>query len=158
MTQINEAVQRVRTTAMTALSDGDLLTAFLEQRDETAFAALVQRHGPMVWAVCRRQLNHHDSEDAFQAVFLVLFRKAASIKPRRLVSNWIYGVAHQAALHARRTAARRNTRERQVAMPEPAAPVDAWHDLRGVLDVELSRLPDKYRAVIILCDLEVTYP
>jgi RNA polymerase sigma factor (sigma-70 family) len=154
MTQINEAVQRVRTAAMTALSDADLLTTFLEQRDETAFAALVQRYGSMVWGVCRRLLNHHDAEDAFQAVFLILFRKAESIKPRRMVSNWLYGVAYQAALHARRTATRRNTRERQVAMPEPAAPVDALHDLRVVLDAELSRLPDRYRAVIVLCDLE----
>src|SRR5690242_16819882 len=95
-------------------TDGQLLGCFLEEREEAAFAALVQRHGPMVWGVCRRLLDHQDAEDAFQATFLVLFRKAASIKPREMVGNWLYGVAHQTALHARRTAIRRRAREKQV--------------------------------------------
>ncbi len=111
----------------------------------------------MVWGVCRRVLrNHHDAEDAFQATFLVLVRKAASIASRELLANWLYGVAHQTALKARATAAKRKGRERQVTdMPEPAVTEqDLWRDLQPLLDEELSRLPDKYRVVIVLCDLE----
>ena len=76
--------------------------------------ALVHRHGPMVWGVCRRLLGHHDAEDAFQATFIVLVRKAGTVAPRELVGNWLYGVAHQTALQARRAAVRRRTREVQV--------------------------------------------
>jgi RNA polymerase sigma factor (sigma-70 family) len=137
------------------LTDGQLLQCFLSQRDEAAFAALVRRHSPMVWGVCRRVLhNPHDAEDAFQATFLVLVRKAAAIRQKELVGNWLYGAAYRAALEAK--AARRRVRERQVsAMPEPEAPAeDLWADLRPVLDRELSRLPDKYRVPVVLCDLE----
>jgi RNA polymerase sigma factor (sigma-70 family) len=139
------------------LTDGQLLGRFLEQRDEAAVAALVQRHGPMVWGVCRRVLgSHHDAEDAFQATFLVLARKAASVVPREMVGNWLYGVAHQTAMKARAMRARRRTRERQVTkMPEPEAPQrDVWADLQPVMDRELSRLADKYRVAIVLCYLE----
>jgi RNA polymerase sigma factor (sigma-70 family) len=110
----------------------------------------------MVWGVCRRLLNQHDAEDAFQATFLVLVRKAASIVPRQRVANWLYGVAHQTALQARRNAARRRTREKQVTeMPEPAVmEQDLWSDLQPLLDRELSRLPAAYREVIVLSDLE----
>src|SRR5271170_4507596 len=138
-------------------SDGQLLERFLARRDENAFDALVRRHGPMVLGVCRRVLrNSHDAEDAFQATFLVLVRKAASIALRDLLANWLYGVAHQTALKARATAARRKQRERQVAeMPETAvAKENLWQDLQPLLDEALSRLPDKYRRVIVLCDLE----
>jgi len=139
------------------LTDGQLLEDYLSRRDEAAIAALVRRHGPMVWGVCRRVLhNHHDAEDAFQTTFLVLVRKAASIASRELLANWLYGVAHQTALKARATAAKRKGRESQVAeMPEPApTQQDPWRDLQPLLDEELSRLPDKYRGVIVLCDLE----
>jgi RNA polymerase sigma factor (sigma-70 family) len=111
----------------------------------------------MVWGVCRRILrNYHNAEDAFQATFLVLVRKAVSVLPREMVANWLHGVAHQTALKARATVARRQARERQVAtMPEPAGKEqDLWYDLQPLLDEELSRLPDKYRAVLVLCDLE----
>src|SRR5688572_26900559 len=80
------------------LGDGELLTRFIERRDEEALAALVTRHGPMVWGVCCRLLKHHDAEDAFQATFLVLVRKASSVVPREMVGNWLHGVAHRAAL------------------------------------------------------------
>src|SRR5215475_198922 len=134
--------------------DGELLGRFVERRDETALAALVKRHGPMVWSVCRRLLGHHDAEDAFQATFIVLVKKAASVHPRGTVGNWLYGVARQAALQAR-SAARRRAREMQVAqLPDTEAPQDQWADVRSILDEELSRLPDHYRAVIVLCDLE----
>jgi RNA polymerase sigma factor (sigma-70 family) len=140
----------------TGLTDGELLECYVRSREEAAFAALVQRHGPMVWGVCRRILaSHHDAEDAFQATFLVLVRKAASVVPRAMLANWLYGVAHQTALKARSTAARRRTREKQVtAMPEPAPQQQKLcDDLQPLLDQELSRLPDKYRAVLVLCDL-----
>ena len=137
-------------------SDGELLGRMIDHRDEAALAALVQRHGPMVWGTCRRLLNHHDAEDAFQATFIVLVRKAASVVPREMVGNWLYGVAHRSALQARRTADRRRAREVQVTeMPDTAAgPQDHWPEVQPLLDEELSRLPDNYRAVIVLCDLE----
>src|SRR5580692_12789757 len=116
--------------------DGELLGRFVERRDERALAALVERHGPMVWGVCRRLLSHHDAEDAFQATFIVLVRKAASVKPREMVGSWLYGVAHQTALQARRTTARRRAREVQVTeMPDAAAmEQDQWCDVRPLLD------------------------
>jgi RNA polymerase sigma factor (sigma-70 family) len=101
-------------------------------------------------------LSHHDAEDAFQATFLVLVRKAASIRSREVVGNWLYGVAHQTALLARRTAARRRAREVQVTeMPDiEAVQPGQWPELRPLLDEELRRLPEIYRAVVVLCDLE----
>ena len=139
------------------LTDQQLLEDYTSRRDAAALAAIVQRHGPMVWGVCRRVLtNYHDAEDAFQATFLVLVRRAASIASPELLANWLYGVAHQTAIKARATVARRKMRERQVAeMPEQAGvEQDLWNDLQPLLDQELSRLPDKYRGVIVLCDLE----
>jgi RNA polymerase sigma factor (sigma-70 family) len=139
------------------LTDGQLLESFLSRRDEAAMEVLVRRHGPMVWGVCCRVLrNHHDAEDAFQTTFLVLTRKAASIASRELLANWLYGVAHQTALKARATAAKRSQRERPVKeTPEPAvAGRDRWDDLKPLLDAELSRLPAKYRVVIVLADLQ----
>jgi RNA polymerase sigma-70 factor (ECF subfamily) len=138
------------------MTDGQLLGAFVERRDGAAFAALVRRHGPMVWAVCRRLLPHHDAEDAFQAAFLILVRKATSLEPREKVGNWLYGVAHHTALLARRTTTRRNRREKQTTeLPEPALrEKDLWSDLQPLVDEELSRLPEKYRTVLVLCDLE----
>jgi RNA polymerase sigma factor (sigma-70 family) len=160
-TRINEVVRQLRQAVVqpdeTGLTDGQLLACFIEHRDQAAVAALVQRHGPMVWGVCRRVLGkHHDAEDAFQATFLVLVRKAGSVRQREMVGNWLYGVAHQTALKARATTAKRGTRERQMtAMPDAQAPEqDPWRDLQPILDRELSRLPDKYRVAIVLCDLE----
>jgi RNA polymerase sigma-70 factor (ECF subfamily) len=139
------------------LSDGELLECFIACREEAAFEALVRRHGPMVLGVCRRVLGHgHDAEDAFQATFLVLVRKAASIVPRELVGSWLYGVAYRTALKAKAAIARRRARERQ-ARPVSRREADddlVWRDLRALLDQELSRLPDKYRVPIVLCHLE----
>jgi len=108
----------------------------------------------MVWGVCHRVLSsYHDAEDAFRATFLVLVRKAASIASKELLANWLYGVACQTARNARAAAAKRRTREKQVReMPEPAVlEQDLWRDLQPLLDNELSRLPEKYRTVLVLC-------
>jgi RNA polymerase sigma factor (sigma-70 family) len=161
ISQMSEVLQHLRQTVLpregAGRTDGQLLEDFISRREEAALAALVRRHGPMVWGVCRRVLrNYHDAEDAFQATFLVLVRKSASVVPREMVANWLYGVAYQTALKAQATTATRRARERQVIdMTDPeVVEQDPDHDLRPLLDQELSRLPGKYRAVILLCDLE----
>jgi RNA polymerase sigma factor (sigma-70 family) len=139
------------------LTDAQLLESFLSRRDEAAFAALVQRHGPLVFGTCRRVLGHvQDAEDAFQATFLLLARKAASIIRRELIAGWLYRVAYRTALEARAARARRRTRETQVKhLPEcEAVQPEVWHDLQPLLDQELSELPQRYRVPIVLCDLE----
>jgi RNA polymerase sigma factor (sigma-70 family) len=157
---VNHLVRQLRRKALAqegGLSDGQLLARFLDQRDQAALAVLIERHGSMLWGVCRRLLpSHQDAEDAFQAACLVLVRKAASVRPRELVGNWLYGVAYQTAKNARAMLAKRRVHEKQVsAMPEPEMRRrDAWHDVQGLLDQELSHLPDKYRVAIVLCDLE----
>jgi DNA-directed RNA polymerase specialized sigma24 family protein len=107
--------------AIGAFSDAELLDRFISQRDQAVFETITQRHGPMVWGVCHRVLrDHHDAEDAFQATFLVLARKAGSVMPREKLGNWLYGVAYQTAMKARATTSRRRAREKQVPdMPEP---------------------------------------
>jgi RNA polymerase sigma factor (sigma-70 family) len=138
-------------------TDGQLLAAFIDHRDDAAFAALVRWHGPMVLGVCRRVVGHvHDAEDAFQATFLVLARRAAVVRPRDRVGSWLHGVAYRTALKARAIAVRRRGRELQVPdMPEPsAARPDPWPDLQPILDQELNGLPEYYRLPIVHCDLE----
>jgi RNA polymerase sigma factor (sigma-70 family) len=136
------------------LSDADLVARYVRRRDEAAFAALVRRHGPMVLGVCRRILRHpQDAEDAFQATFLVLVRRAASLRSPETIANWLHGVACRTALEARGAAARRRAREAAVP-PRSEPPDDPWAELRHVLDQELGRLGERYRAVVVLCDLE----
>ena len=137
-------------------TDGRLLEGFLTRGEDAAFAALVRRHGPMVQGVCRRVLRDwHDAEDAFQATFLVLVRRAASIAPRDAVGPWLYGVAYRTALKARSASARRRLKERDArAAPPERNPSNGVGELRPVIDEELSRLPDRYRAAVVLCDLE----
>src|SRR5262249_5482678 len=139
-------------------TDAQLLDSFVQQRDETAFAALVRRHGPMVWRVCRRILaDGPDAQDAFQATFLLLVRKAASIPPADQLWGWLHRVACRAAMKAR--AGRRRRPEQPMAngaataVDEPAADL-VWRELRPVLDEELGYLPEKYRAPMVLCYLE----
>src|SRR5262249_15012691 len=128
--------------------DADLLGRFVAERDEGSFARLVHRHGPMVLSVCRRILGRvHDAEDAFQATFRVLARRAGSVRPRSLLANWLYGVAYRTALEARRAAAVRRAKERRAAAMRTTATTGAAPepDLHEVLDRELAALPEAYR-------------
>lgn len=135
-------------------ADGDLVTQFADRRDEAAFAELIRRHGPTVYGVCRRVLGHaHDAEDAFQAVWLVLARRAGDVHPPGSVGNFLYGVAVRTATKARTLAAKRRQRLMAAAKPEPVLDPPADSDLRAVLDEELAHLPDKLRAAVVLCDL-----
>jgi RNA polymerase sigma factor (sigma-70 family) len=135
-------------------SDANLLRAYVRNRDEAAFASLVRRHGPMVHGVCQRVLhNHEDAQDAFQATFLILIRKAASLRSPALLANWLYGVAYRTAFEARKSKSIRRTREAAMA-PKAESSETLTEDLRALLDLELERLPDKYRAVIVMCELE----
>jgi RNA polymerase sigma factor (sigma-70 family) len=139
-------------------TDGELLGRFVARRDGAAFAELVRRHGPMVLGVCLRVLRHEqDAEDAFQAAFLVLARKAASVVPREAVGGWLHGVACRTALGARARRSRREAREKHVGdLPEQAATElhRIWDELAPLLDRELSRLPEKYRLPVVLCEME----
>ena len=139
------------------LSDGHLLTLFIRHRDGDAFEALLNRHGPMVLGVCHRVLlDRHDAEDAFQATFLVLARKAGTAVAQGSVGGWLYRVAHRAALEARARIARRRGKEKQVDnVPRPVTePDEGRRELLNLLDKELDRLPDKYRVPVVLCELE----
>jgi RNA polymerase sigma factor (sigma-70 family) len=138
-------------------TDSALLERFVSQRDEAAFASLMQRHGPMVLGVCQRVLDDpHDADDAFQATFLVLIRKAVTIRKRGSLGSWLYGAAYRIACKARVLAAKRRRHERQVPTMRTTEPSEAflWRELRPVLDEELNRLPEKLRAPLVLCYLE----
>ena len=156
---IGEVIQHLRSILLpegAELTDAQLLECFLSRREPAALEALVRRHGPLVWGVCRRVLgDRHDAEDAFQATFLVLVRKAASVHPRSKVGAWLYGVARRTALKSRAVRAKRQERERSVnPMPEPAvAEPEVQSDLQAMLDEEISRLPEHYRDAIVLCEL-----
>jgi RNA polymerase sigma factor (sigma-70 family) len=138
-------------------TDGEALEAFVCRQDQAAFNELLRRHGALVWGVCSRLLAEpHDAEDAFQATFLVLIRKAHTFQGRSSLTTWLYGIAHRVALKARARAARRRKQERRFAQMRPGdVPVQAgWEELRPVLDAELSRLPEKYRYPLVLCYLQ----
>jgi RNA polymerase sigma factor (sigma-70 family) len=146
------------------LSDEELLGRFVARRDEAAeaaFAALVERHGPMVLGVCRRVLgDRHEAEDAFQATFLVLTRKASAIAGRGQLANWLFGVACRTALGARTRGTRRKAREQRAQAISGSSVTPAGDDevarceLRSILDEELARLPERYRGAVVLCELE----
>jgi RNA polymerase sigma factor (sigma-70 family) len=138
-------------------TDQQLLERFLTQRSEASFAALVERHGPMVLGVCRRVLHHtHDAEDAFQATFLVLARKASSIRKQESLGSYLHGVAYHLAEKLRAKTRRRSAHERATAGRETTDPAEeiTWGELRSVLDEELAKLPEQYRAPLVLCYLE----
>jgi RNA polymerase sigma factor (sigma-70 family) len=153
---------------LAGFSDGQLLDRFLEAEGESgtvAFEALVSRHGPMVMGVCRSILNDpHDVHDAFQATFLVLARRGRAIRDRRSVGSWLYGVAARVSMRCRTAAIRKGIRDRRlIAVAEAAAAVRRYQDGPSALEndesaeavhTEVNRLPEKYRAPIVLCYLE----
>jgi RNA polymerase sigma factor (sigma-70 family) len=141
--------------------DGQLLGRFLGHRDQAAFTAIVRRHGAMVWGVCARRLGETpDAEDAFQATFLVLVRKAPALRGPGSLGPWLYGVANRTALKAEGRNARRMAREKTLPncaageLGGEAGPEHPWGELRPVLDEELGRLPEKYRRPLVLCYLQ----
>ncbi len=138
-------------------SDQELLDAFLRHRDEQAFAILVHRHGPMIYALCRRLLgNAQDAADAFQSVFLVLVEKARSIRSRAALGAWLYAVAYRTSLKARTRRQRRQAREQSAGtLPEPEVAMEIpSDDVLALLDEEVSALPERYRAAVVLCELQ----
>jgi RNA polymerase sigma factor (sigma-70 family) len=139
-----------------ARPDHELVSRFVEVGDQAAFTVLVQRHGPMVYGVCQRLLEHgQDAEDAFQATFLVFARKARSIRKHASVSCWLYGVASRVAANLRRKTARERRHETvQLAAPDVAAAEVSWREVRTVLDEELAKLPERLRLPVVLCYLD----
>jgi RNA polymerase sigma factor (sigma-70 family) len=155
---LRNLLDRLRRTAAApgdGLSDAELLLRFVRRRDEAAFELLVWRHGPMVLGVCRRVLRDpHAAEDAFQATFLALARKAGGIARGGAVAPWLYRVALRAALRARATAAKRAARPLPADLPAPDAGTRAEDDWRPILDEEINRLPERYRGPVVLCHLQ----
>ncbi|MGP0062869.1 MAG: sigma-70 family RNA polymerase sigma factor [Isosphaeraceae bacterium] len=144
---------------VTGLGEAQLLDRFLNQGDEAAFEAILHRHGPMVLGVCRRVLDDpHDVADAFQTTFLILVKKARSIRDRDVLGTWLHGVARRVAVRAKVNARTRRTRERAGAegldVEQPRADRLDVNELRSLIDAELERLPTRYRQPVILCDLE----
>jgi RNA polymerase sigma factor (sigma-70 family) len=157
----SEVVRRLRRVVPAAdgggRTDEQLLHDYLGGADDTALDALVRRHAPMVWGVCRRVAGAGpDAEDAFQAAFLVFVRRAGSIGSPHLLGNWLYGVAQRTAFKARSATGRRRAREADLAdaAEPPAPPPGPWDEALPLLDEELARLPDRYRVALVLCDLQ----
>jgi RNA polymerase sigma factor (sigma-70 family) len=139
------------------LTDAELLQRFVAERDDVALTLLVRRHGPMIWAVCRRVLrDRHAAEDAFQATIVVLARRAGVIRKRHALASWLHGVAFRVAVRAKAQAAtRRNHETRAVAMRRgEALDETTWEELRGILDEEIAALSERLRAPLVLCCLE----
>src|SRR5438093_7143421 len=170
--QMDAVVQQIRYLAeggrASPLTDQQLLERFLARKDEAAFAALVRRHGPMILSLCRRVLHHvQDAEDVFQATFLLLARKAASIRKQESVGSWLYGVAYRLAMKAKTDAAKRHIRpaihrfafagrarsDKSSEVPDPLSEI-TWREVCTALDEELARLPHRCRAPLVLCYLE----
>jgi RNA polymerase sigma factor (sigma-70 family) len=157
---VNAVLQHVRRLAtvetVRALPDNQLLQRFLASQEEAAFAALLHRHGPMVWRVCQRVLRHRqDAEDVFQATFLALARKAATIRKMASVACWLHGVAYRLARRLQAEKARKLTwRPGPTDQPHDPADQASGQELQAVLDEELDQLPDKYRTPLVLCYLE----
>ncbi|HZV06783.1 MAG TPA: sigma-70 family RNA polymerase sigma factor [Gemmataceae bacterium] len=139
-------------------SDGELLQRYMRCRDEAAFTALMRRHGPMVFSVCQSVLRQRDdAEDAFQAAFLILARKAGTVRRHEGLGGWLQRVAYRVALKARADNLRRQQREAKTvrsAVEEPSGDELSWAELRAILHAELAALPESLRAPLVLCYLE----
>jgi RNA polymerase sigma factor (sigma-70 family) len=139
------------------LSDRQLLHRFIVHHEDAAFTVLVQRHGPMVLGVCQRVLgNVHDAEDCLQATFMILVRRASCLRLKASLATWLYTVAQRVAYRSRAQASARRKRERRVEPMPQRELLDelTWQELRGVLDAEIAKLPEKYQAPLVLCYLE----
>jgi RNA polymerase sigma factor (sigma-70 family) len=155
--QSGTILRRIHLMAASEGSDEQLLRAFIECRDESAFAILVQRHGSLVHRVCQSVLQHRqDAEDAFQATFLVLARKAALIRRGQSLTSWLHGVAYRLTMEMTRNAARRRIHEKQAKTMPQRNPSEElkWREVEAILHEEIDRLPPKYRAAFLLCVLE----
>src|SRR6516162_1535379 len=141
---------------LTDRPDHEIIQGFLARADEALFEVLVRRHGPMVYRVCWRVLHHcQNTEDAFQATFLVLAQKLRSVRKRDSLASWLHGVAHRVALKVKDQTAKRNRHERGAAVMEAVPPDDiTWKEFHTALDAELTRLPEHLRLPLILCYLE----
>jgi RNA polymerase sigma factor (sigma-70 family) len=152
---LHTVLRRVDALTADATPDAMLARRFAESRDEPAFALLVHRHGPMVWAVCRQMLTDPaDSDDAFQAVFVALIQSANKLGRVKSLGGWLHGAAVRVCLKARRSAVRRKRREQATAKPEAACPLPDWADLHAAVHEEVERLPDSLRTAFVLCDLQ----
>jgi RNA polymerase sigma factor (sigma-70 family) len=160
-TQVQAALRQFRWSLqaeqLRRLSDAELLDCFVRDRNEPAFALLVERHGRLVWSACRQVLRHdEDAEDAYQAAFLVLVRRAASIRKGQTVACWLYRVASRIARDLAMDRVKRRRREAKVsrAQAAPATQEFAWQELQELLQKELAHLPEKYQAPFVLCCLD----
>jgi RNA polymerase sigma factor (sigma-70 family) len=161
MAGISVILRQLRTLMATQRAGGQtdaiLLEQFVSQRDELAFAALLERHGPMVLGVCRRILQEeHRAEDAFQATFLVLVRKAGSIRKQQSLASWLHGVALRLVRKAKAEAAQAKRPDARIHSPSAvdAEAQASWRESQEILDDELQRLPENYRLPLVLCYLE----
>ena len=156
-------VRLFRDGTMTGVGESQLLERFLSQGDESAFEMILRRHGPMVLAVCRRILSDpNDVDDAFQATFLVLVKKGRMIRSQAVLGPWLHGVARRVAVRGQINSRRRQARERG------GSEMTAWEDhrsvdndaaeLHAILDEEVTRLPERYRSALVLCDLRGSDP
>jgi RNA polymerase sigma factor (sigma-70 family) len=156
--QFHAELRQLRTMLAGPMTDADLMHRFVEKRDEAAFASLVRRHGSLVLRVCRNVLHQDaDADDAFQATFLVLARKAASFRKGTSLACWLHGVAYRCSMNLRKSAMRRHAREKAAAggrSPESSASGAAWNELQACLHEEVQRLPAAIRAAFVLCVLE----
>jgi RNA polymerase sigma factor (sigma-70 family) len=158
---VQRVLDRVRSRVVDDHGDGELLHRWRRDRDQEAFAALVQRHGGLVLGVCRRVLRDpHAAEDAFQVTFLVLAKRADAVRPPGVLGPWLHGVAYRTALKARGRAFRRQQIEQDYAARQQerrgadAPRLERDADLRPVIDEQLNALPEKYRVPLVLCGVQ----
>src|SRR5579872_7314898 len=160
--QINSAVQLIRNVAtdpsQSQQDDARLLTAFITENDQTAFATIIRRHGPMVFGICQRLLSDFQAaEDAFQATFILLAQQAANIRKKESLASWLHGVALRMARETRRATARRRKHEAQPSRNQQSADpaqLAVWQEIQIILDEEIQALPNRYREPFIRYCLE----